>query len=387
MKILYALDKSPLSRDADVEQAINTAAALAKRGAEVQLAFPWSNREVPLTALQLSDTYGLDFLPALLPCLVKPRSEIHQQLAFDFWLSRFLKRHKFDCLYTRKAEIAALALWCGAKVALDQYKPFSYHPKVVQKLLNYVLKHPNFQALFLHSQLAWEDYKALARPMGKIHVARNGLHLDPARDDLTRAALDLSEKLLAVYAGRIRSGKGLHALLKLADQHKTVQFLFIGADGVDRDMEVSIQKRPNARLVHWVKAARLRNYLALSDILLLPPVDEPLKVAKNTVLPLKTYAYLSAERAIFGPASADVCEILSNGKDACLVPPGDDLMIARAFAQLVESEALRERLAHGAKHRAQELCWEKRADLILTQLRNCLSIAEFPQAVQRKQPA
>lgn len=387
MKLLYALDKSPLNRDADVEQAVNTASALVQNGVDVTFAFPWHAQDAVLTPAGLRERYGLGDVPHLRPVLMKTRKPLFQQIAFDYWVLKTLSSLAPDILYTRKAEIAALAACCDVATALDQYKPLHFHPGFVQQILKWLLRRKQFKALFLHSQLASDGFEECGQPMDKIHVALNGLRLDPFGKQMNRAELDLGKGVIATYAGRIRRGKGLMSLLDLACANPDVHFLFIGADGVELEIETKIQSIANARLLPWMNMQRMRNYLGLSDILMLPPVDEPLRLAKNTVLPLKTYAYLSAGRAIFGPATPDVEEVLSDGVNARLVLPGQPQDAQHGFAELVASQALRDHLAAGARQAAQNLCWQKRGALIQSVLRNCLSNDALPQSVQRMGPA
>ena len=79
MRLLYILDKSPLSPDADVEQAVNTASALAQAGAEVELVFPWYKKQEPLKPEDLIKRYGLSRCPELNAVPLGFKSTLAQQ--------------------------------------------------------------------------------------------------------------------------------------------------------------------------------------------------------------------------------------------------------------------------------------------------------------------
>ena len=62
-------------------------------------------------------------------------------------------------------------------------------------------------------------------------------------------------------------------------------------------------------------------------------------------------------------------EIVEDGESGLLVPPGDAGALARALQALLTDEPLRQRLAEGARRRAQAFSLERRAHDILRLLR------------------
>jgi glycosyltransferase involved in cell wall biosynthesis len=90
------------------------------------------------------------------------------------------------------------------------------------------------------------------------------------------------------------------------------------------------------------------------------------------VLPLKLFAYLAAGRPILAPAAPDTAELLSDGENALLVPPGDAGAAAAALDRLREP-ALAARLGAAALAQSRALTWDRRAEKIETFLRDRLS--------------
>lgn len=366
MDISYILDKSPLNRDADVEQAVNTASALTREGARLRLIFPWRQGEKPLSPDALQAAYQLEVCPELHPFYTRFANPIRQQLALNWALPSLIR--KAQLVYTRKTEVAVRALRAGAPVALDQYKPYSYQPFIVRRMLRWCLKHPNFRALFLHSALARQDYLDAGFTGERLIVAHNGVDLRR----FTGAACELDTKLpdqpFALYAGRVRSGKGLRTICSLARQLPALPFVIVGADGGDNALEQELGSLPNITLLPWCGAQDLPGLLQAASILIIPPVADPLLVWRNTVLPLKTFSYLAAGRAIVAPATPDLIEILIDGQNALLVPPGDLTAAGDALRRLQMDVFERERLGKAARRTADGLTWTARAELILSAL-------------------
>ena len=126
-------------------------------------------------------------------------------------------------------------------------------------------------------------------------------------------------------------------------------------------VERAAKKYPNVQVLPWQPYARAAQYMVSADVLLLPPSSVGLKVAGHTVLPMKLYGYLAAGRAVFAPATPDVQELLQDGQNAVLVPPGDVAGAGTRLAELLADDAGRERLALAARETGKELTWDARA--------------------------
>jgi glycosyltransferase involved in cell wall biosynthesis len=126
--------------------------------------------------------------------------------------------------------------------------------------------------------------------------------------------------------------------------------------------------------VPWQPFSATVPYLYAADVLLIPPTRGPLETVGNTVLPMKTFLYQAAERAILGPATPDVTEVLRDGLSARLVPPDAPETAAAALRDLLADEALRARLAASA--RAEVQTWQARAERVLAFVERRLGGAE-----------
>jgi glycosyltransferase involved in cell wall biosynthesis len=211
----------------------------------------------------------------------------------------------------------------------------------------------------------------------KILVAHNGANprlLDGAlgRDE-ARARLGLPRgRPIALYAGRVNAKKGLDQILALAALRPGILFVLVGSEG-QGPIEAEAARRANVQIVPWQGPAELPMWLRAADVLLIPPSRAPLDQFRNCVLPLKLFSYLAAGRPILAPAAPDTAELLVDGGNALLVPPGEPEAAARALDLILGDPGLAERLGAGALGFARELTWDRRAEKIQAFLAATLS--------------
>jgi len=90
-------------------------------------------------------------------------------------------------------------------------------------------------------------------------------------------------------------------------------------------------------------------WLHAADLLLIPPSRAPLDQFKNCVLPIKLFSYLAAGRPILAPEAPDTAELLADGGNALLVPPGEPETAARALDRLLGDSKLADRLSAASR--------------------------------------
>jgi colanic acid biosynthesis glycosyl transferase WcaI len=155
--------------------------------------------------------------------------------------------------------------------------------------------------------------------------------------------------------------KGLGSVLQLAERCPDALFLLVGSEE-NGSVERAARKHPNVRVLPWQPYERAAMYMVSADVLLLPPSNVGLKIAGHTVLPMKLCGYLAAGRAVFAPGTPDVQELLRDGENAVLVPPGDMEAAGTRLAELLRDDATRERLARAAHEAGKGLTWDARAE-------------------------
>lgn len=155
-------------------------------------------------------------------------------------------------------------------------------------------------------------------------------------------------ELLAVTVANLRPEKGHEVLLRaarrLVDEDVPVRLAVAGRgpmDGHLRELHAELGLGDRLQLLgHRDDVLRL---LAGADCFVLPSLQEGLPVA------LMEASAMGVPMVV--TAVGELPELLTDGEDALVVPPGDATALARAVAQVVADAELRHRLAEGAAAR------------------------------------
>jgi glycosyltransferase involved in cell wall biosynthesis len=103
-------------------------------------------------------------------------------------------------------------------------------------------------------------------------------------------------------------------------------------------------------------------YMAAADVLVSPHAD----VAGFIGSPIKVFEYMAAGRAIVASALGQLADVLHDGENALLVPPGDEPRLAEALLRLAADDDLRLRLGRAAQDDARRLhSWDARLETLL----------------------
>lgn len=361
MRLVYPLLWSRPDRKACRAQTMGTAAALARRGVEVTLLMPRGAADPALTADDLRAYFEVagEFRLRQRPSRWAGETALRQLL----WLRQVFRDPALgqaDVLYSR---IPAMLAVGGPPLpfATDHYRPWPDDLPAIRPLIRRTARNPKCLGLILHSAYAADAYRRAGVTEAKLLVAHNGADpLPPAageRPDLP------ADRPVALYAGRVNRAKGLDEILALAALRPDVLFVLVGSEG-DGPIEAAAAGRENVRIVPWQSPSALPAWLAAADVLLIPPSRAPLEQFRNCVLPLKLFAYFAAGKPILAPVAPDTAELLSDGENALLVPPGRPDLAAAALDRILHEPGLAARLSANARRGAEGLTWDKRAEKI-----------------------
>jgi glycosyltransferase involved in cell wall biosynthesis len=82
--------------------------------------------------------------------------------------------------------------------------------------------------------------------------------------------------------------------------------------------------------------------------------------------PIKIAEYLACGLPVIGPEAGDLPAVLASGRDAWLVPPGDEPALAGALERLLDDDALRARMGAAGRRRFLEtMSWEHSRGVLL----------------------
>lgn len=365
MRIVYPVLWSRLGRPASRDQTVQTVAALARRGHAVTLLVPRGARDPALTAADLRDYHAVDgdFR------VVQRRSRWagENMLTSLLWLRRVFADPELagaDLLLSRIPVMLGMGQVAPLPFATDHYRLWADELPAIRWSFRLTARHHRCLGVIVHSAYAAESWRRIGIPEERLLVAHNGV-AGTARPRLDRAqarrALGLpADARIALYAGRINAAKGLDQMLALADRRPDVLFLLVGSEG-DGPIERQAAGRANVRIAPWAEPAAVPDWLAAADVLVLPPSSAPLERFRQSVLPMKLFAYLAAGRPILAPVSPDTAELLRHEENALLVPPDDPESAAAALDRLLGDAGLGARLAANAKRLSGSLSWDARA--------------------------
>lgn len=365
-RIRYIYDAVLPDTGADTEQVVNTVAALGRRGLDLRLLVPGGAGSGDADAIrryyEVTGEFGVDLLR------LTPGPRLFQKWGHALRAARHPRAREADLLYTRNLPALQVALSTGLPVAYEHFRPWGDQFPILRPWLRRLLRHPRCVAFISHSDHTRQSFLRLGAPGAKILVAHNGWdphRLEPrltAAQARGRLGLPLDQPI-AVYSGRMNRKKGLDIVLAAARALPHMLFVLVGSEG-DGPVETEARGLANVRIVPWLRFSELAPWLYAADVLLIPPSLAPLQRHGNTVLPLKLFLYLAAGRALLAPQAPDTAELLTDGQNAALVPPGDLPATVTALTRLAAEPARRDAIAAGARATAASLTWDARAERI-----------------------
>ncbi len=393
LRILYVCHEPLPSPHTNTEQMIKTATALARVGCWVDFSLP-GRREMrekrEERVGEIAAFYGLGEaeIPDRFRLVELPVPRVIRGNAVRPWhdmrAARFARGRGYDVLYTRDPFSLAAGLALDGRVAFETYRFDLNERAALAPWRRFCYRRPSLVGVVTHSQVARASFLAAGLPADGVIVAHNGGGTESMRRRVdrgeARAALGLGAGTpLVVYAGHVDPVKGLGALLRLARDVTEATFVIVGhmrgtAAAASLERDAAATAAANVRLVPRVPPADVARYLFAADVLAFPPTAAALR-AGRTVLPMKTFQYLAAGRAILAPDLPDLREVLRDGANAVLVPPDAPDAAAAALRALLGDAPRRERLAAGALEDARRYTWDARAGRIAAFLRRRLGRA------------
>lgn len=371
LRIAYVTDQFLPWNSADANQIAAMASAFGLAGAALTLVLPaYPQRLVP-TAPQIGAYYGVEpsfeVLPLTGPYPAPLELRGVEKVAHALTSSRRLSRRLFDVIYTRNMPVVVGAI-AGSRLPVVYETHRAWGPDEIGKRMSFrALKgHARLRGLVVHSRRARDWFADKGFRPENIEVAHDGAHFEGAlapalqRDEARRRLGLDKDAALVVYAGQLAVDKGVGHLLELAERVPAVTVVLVGSTGAG-EIEGRAQRLANVRLVPWLAPHHLDGWLAAADVLAIPPAARKDAFAA----PNKTMQYLTAGRAIVGPAVPETDELLRDGDNARLVRPGDIVALCDVVQALLADPAERERLGRNARASVEGHSWEARARHLL----------------------
>jgi glycosyltransferase involved in cell wall biosynthesis len=298
-------------------------------------------------------------------------------------LRREIDRYCPDLIYKRHArfDVAPLVLAARHRIplALEVNAVYSAQP------------YCDFEPLALHGLAKRLERRAfelatlvvtvstpLARQVSALADARvlilpNGAdpqRFDPARADgaRIRSKFGLGNRLVIGWTGILRAWHGLDLLLDATAAVPDAVLLVVG-DGPERahveQCAAELNIRARVVITGRVSHAEMRDYIAAMDIAVV--ADERTGVAS----PMKLLEYMATARAVVAPRLESIADIVTDGETGIMFTPGDARDLAHILRSLASDDALRRRLAAGARQQVESARnWRSNALRVLEGVRD-----------------
>jgi glycosyltransferase involved in cell wall biosynthesis len=374
IRLAYLTDQPLPLAATDTLQLAAMASAFGAQPTPTTLMFPVLGSRPAPTGEDIASYYQVAHSFTALPQRVQLRAfRGWDKVMFAAFAAARCTPRDYDVIYTRNLPVVLAALArSDLPVVYETYRPWPAQDASKRALFRWLLRQPRLRGLVLHSELAARAYRQLGFENERLLVAHNGVDPElissgsgaPARQELGLPP----ERPIVVYTGRISPAKGLGAVLDLAERFPSALFCLVGSES-EGPIERRARTLSNVEVHPWQPKDRVAAWLSAADVLLIPPVSGPLEREGTTVLPIKTFQYLAAGRAILAPDAADVREVLTDDDNALLVPPDDFAAAASALERLLRDDSLRARLGERGQHSVQHRTWAARAAAIMSFVR------------------
>lgn len=170
----------------------------------------------------------------------------------------------------------------------------------------------------------------------------------------------------ALFYGKLAPLHGLESIVAAARLEGTPAIRLIGEGQLDAWLTAELVREPRPRIDHlsWVPYHDLGAQVQAAGICLgvFGTSDKA-----GRVVPNKVYQAMSAGRPVVTADTVGIREVITDGVDGLLVPPGDAQALAQALRRLAADPSLRTRLGTAAHARFKQIGHPERvADAFLT---------------------
>jgi glycosyltransferase involved in cell wall biosynthesis len=251
----------------------------------------------------------------------------------------------------RKGAIIGACRMLGVPVVLhlhaaQLHRTYRALPSLAQALVRRMFSMPA-SCVVLGQGAADFVTRELKVPADRVEVVINGV---PEPRTARRAAMPAIAHV--VFLGNLSERKGVSDLLRALSHpvlgNRPLRVSLAGGGDVEHYASLAHELGVSDRVEFkgWADPATVTRLLSEADVLVLPSYDEG--------LPLAILEGLAHGVAVVCTPVGEIPHVLTDGRDACFVRPGDSAGIARAIARVLGDPALREQLERNGKALHQE---------------------------------
>jgi glycosyltransferase involved in cell wall biosynthesis len=229
---------------------------------------------------------------------------------------------------------------------------WSYHQTIERWIVNRARK-----VILLSKSLipTAEELRVKQNRMAVVPSGMDPTHFSSERPEIKEKTqrlkneLDLNDKIVLGYLGRLTPVKGLEVLFsavrQIQDEYPRLTILVVGDGALRKNLEVIASKLKIRTIFAGWKQDTVP-YYSLMDIFVLPSFSEGLA---NVLLEA-----MAMGKAVVATKVGGNPDIVSSGENGFLVTAGDSKSMASALRQLIEDEKLRKSIAAKNRQKIEE---------------------------------
>ncbi|MGH7492836.1 MAG: glycosyltransferase family 4 protein [bacterium] len=332
--------------------------ALLAHGADVHL-FASNLGGKPLPGLEKVHTMAL-------PYKNEQSSEMHERmsLAMNCDLRSVLEQSSpFDLIYERYSlwSFAGMeyARATGVPGVLEVNSPLIEEQGKYRKLMNCAGAERVAQKVFLDAEILLAVSNGVAdylyrfqNTRDRVHIVANGVNPDRFPENLVPSYPNEHGAFTIGFVGSLKLWHGLvHLVEAFALIHQRVpnsRLLIVGDGPEKKNLERELSTRNLGRAVHFTGAVApddVPGWLASMDIAVAPyPPQDHFYFS-----PLKIYEYMAAGLPVVASRIGELAELIEDGENGMLCPPGDAQALAAAIYRLSCDRQFCARLGRAAR--------------------------------------
>jgi len=277
-------------------------------------------------------------------------------------LARFLRRNQIDILHTHLFEPSVIGLVAGAlartrtRVLTRHYS--DYHTRINKRWhvrLDQLCTRLSHRVIAVSKHTADHLIEVEGAPREKVHAVLNGIDFDRAKlsgtdaRERVRREFGAENAHLLVVIARLHPEKGHSYLFQALPEirrraHKPVRLIVAGAGPFDAAYREEVRALGCDDIVSFAGFRKdSADLMAAADLVVLPSVAEAFGLVLTEALYLGT--------PVVATRVGGIPEIVDDGADGLLVPPGNSAALADAIVELLNDSSRRAALAGAGREK------------------------------------
>jgi glycosyltransferase involved in cell wall biosynthesis len=385
--LVLADTRFPIER-ANGVQTMATCHALAARGHDVTLVVRPDTTQPPRDPFAF---YGLERVPGLtIRTIGAPAGGAARRAGFLLTALRLAVTHRDAIVFTRDLGCASMLVQLPrSRRPPVVYESHGVAPIVAEEMPRLLGKpetaptRDKLARLERRERRVWdraEAYVTITRALAddlaarydrreRVFIIPDGAHLGRRTSDVGRSAAPRTQHSApstVAYAGHLYPWKGADVFVQALALAPGLRGLIVGGHPGEADraridrLIAQLGLTDRVVVTGQVGPTDVLRRLESADVLVLPNTASA--ISERYTSPLKLFEYLTLGRPIVASDLPAIREVLTDGRTALLVPPGDPQALAHALVRVATDQSLAAALGAAAAALAPEFTWARRAE-------------------------